>query len=277
MDDHIGHTSVYQNFIAFIRNGFAALDGNTQAEVKQFITSCQHANGAFTDRAGNPDYYYSLFGTWLSVALGLEEVLKKHHQFIFQFDNERDNQIDEFAALLIKIAFPGNSYKMPSLMHLLNKTFLKSSQVSFFYRIFLFFLVFDALYSNRTVYFLARWMLVFTSPPADSPASFHAAYTIARYKSGGAVSRQQRKLFLFFEEGKGFKAFMDADEADLLSTAVALYALKVTGTDLRKVAPSCLEFIEKNYKEGAFLAGNGDEMRDLEYTFYGLLALGILV
>ena len=84
-------------------------------------------------------------------------------------------------------------------------------------------------------------------------------------------------LLSFFEEGRGFKAFPQVGTADLLSTAAALFALKEAGADLRIIAPSCLHFIQENYSSGAFLAGNGDEIRDLEYTFYGLLALGTLV
>jgi len=63
----------------------------------------------------------------------------------------------------------------------------------------------------------------------------------------------------------------------LLSTAVASFALKTANSDLRLVRPACLKLIEQNYSNGAFLAGNGDKMRDLEYTFYGLLALGVLI
>ncbi|MFA5330143.1 MAG: hypothetical protein WC384_20280 [Prolixibacteraceae bacterium] len=35
--------------------------------------------------------------------------------------------------------------------------------------------------------------------------------------------------------------------------------------------------IPENYANGAFLSGDGDLTEDLEYTFYGLLALGVLV
>ena len=33
---------------------------------------------------------------------------------------------------------------------------------------------------------------------------------------------------------------------------------------------------QQNFSNGAFLSGDGDTTTDAEYTFYGLLALGVL-
>lgn len=85
-----------------------------------------------------------------------------------------------------------------------------------------------------------------------------------------------RKILSYFDEVNGFKVYRQNNTADLLSTAVALYALRVSGYDLRLIAPACLKFVQDNYCDGAFLSGDGDQTRDLEYTFYGLLALGTL-
>jgi len=62
----------------------------------------------------------------------------------------------------------------------------------------------------------------------------------------------------------------------MLSTAVALFALNYVDYDLRLLKPSCLDFIGQNFSDGAFLSGDGDPTADVEYTFYGLLALGVL-
>ena len=43
------------------------------------------------------------------------------------------------------------------------------------------------------------------------------------------------------------------------------------------IKPGCLEFVGANYSDGSFLSGDGDLTKDLEYTFYGLLALGALI
>jgi hypothetical protein len=90
------------------------------------------------------------------------------------------------------------------------------------------------------------------------------------------VNKDIQQLFEYYEEGTGFKAFKEVESTDLLSTAVALFALEKAGAGLKTIAPDVLGLVQNNYSEGAFLSGNGDETRDLEYTFYGLLILGTL-
>ncbi len=277
MTDQYVLAPVYQQFTGFVKKGFAALNEEHQEEVKRFIKSCKQGNGMFTDRAGTPDYYYSLFGTWLSLGVGLIATKEDSTQFTRQYDGKFKNPIDEFASLLIKASLPGDNFDKPSYFYLLKRLFLNKSHVSFFYRLFLFVLIDDAIYRKKWLYTAARWILIFTSPPAGAPCSIQAAYIVGRHETGLDTKKEQKILLDFFVAGKGFKAFMDIGEVDLLSTAVALFALKTTGADLRKIAPDCLELIQQNYDGGAFLAGNGDQVRDLEYTFYGLLALGILV
>jgi hypothetical protein len=138
-------------------------------------------------------------------------------------------------------------------------------------------LSFDALFGkSRGVYFLARIFLNFYNPAGNLPCSFLAALLLARFLTGQKVEKEASVLLNYFERGKGFKVFREQENADLLSTAVALFALKKVGKDLRMVAPDCLNLVQQNYENGAFLAGDGDLSRDLEYTFYGLLSLGVL-
>lgn len=89
-------------------------------------------------------------------------------------------------------------------------------------------------------------------------------------------AKEQQLLMSFVAESGGIRAFQHLEQADMLSTAVALFALQFSGCDLRLVKPASLDFIQQNYFNGAFLSGDGDPTTDLEYTFYGLLALGTL-
>lgn len=268
---------IYHQFIGLVQKGFATLDAKSQAEVIKFVQSCQHSGGGFTNRAGRPDMYYSLFGVWLAAAIGLEKTLEKHIRFILENAEVQKEPVDAFAEILIQIVLFKNEFKKPPKLKLLRMAFQDAGKVNVFYRLFLFLLTFDALYRNKVIHFFARPALSFYSPSAESPCSIHAALAAARQKAGLGSKKEAKVLLSFFEDGKGFKAFREVDEPDLLSTAVALFALKFAGTDLRLVTPTCLELIQQNYRAGAFLAGNGDEMRDLEYTFYGLLALGTMV
>lgn len=78
------------------------------------------------------------------------------------------------------------------------------------------------------------------------------------------------------EQG-GFFAMPMAPMPDLLSTAVALHALRRLGADVGPIRECCLDFIDSLWSpQGSFLAHAADDALDVEYCFYGLLALGEL-
>lgn len=268
---------VYRRFIGFVKNGVDTLGEKNQKELTAFLKANQHSGGGFTDRAGNPDLYYSLFGVLLASSLEMTEALETHKRFIKQKMSQSKNPIDDFVIMLIQDLLFGNEFRRPSFFKILKLAFGKNRETSFFYRLFLFLLATDAFYSKKVTGLFVRLGLIFYTPPAELPCSVYAAYTVAREKAKMKTQKEKQKLFSFYEESKGFKVFPEANESDMLSTAVALFALKTTGADLRMVAPGCLSFIQQNYDNGAFLAGTGDNGRDLEYTFYALLALGTLV
>jgi hypothetical protein len=267
---------VLDRFVEFVRKGFALLDEKSQDEVRNFVKQQQYENGEFTDRAGHPDLYYSLFGAWLSVGLELTEVTEKHKSFICEKPVENKSVIDFFASLLIKRLFFGKEFHYPSFFVLLRRAFASGLRVSIFYRLFLFFMTYDALYRNKIIHWFGRIFLFCYTPPKHSPCSIWAAFAVARRQAGLNIKKEEEILLSYFDGSGGFKAFRNLKNPDMLSTAVAFFSLKMGGVDLRLFAPGCFKFIEQNYREGAFLAGDGDETRDLEYTFYGLLALGTL-
>lgn len=252
------------------------LDEKSQQEVKTFISSQQHQNGAFTDRAGNPDLYYSLFGAWMSTALKMEVEQKQLAGYIEKNQSEERKTVERFSHLLISVSLEIN-VKKTSIPLQLKMAFGNNRQINVAYKAFLFLLSFDTLHGRKTLwYFLFRIGLTFYTPPGDLPCSFLSALLIARFLTGMKIEQKQNQLFSYFEKGKGFKAFRESENADLLSTAVALFALKKAGADLRMVAPDALNLVQQNFETGAFLSGDGDETKDLEYTFYGLLILGTI-
>jgi prenyltransferase beta subunit len=75
----------------------------------------------------------------------------------------------------------------------------------------------------------------------------------------------------------GFVAVPGAPIPDLLSTATALHALSGLQQPLGPVQESCLDFIDTLWtNEGAFHGHWDDSHLDVEYAYYGLLALGHL-
>lgn len=277
MNDLRKHEPMYTDFIRNVHEGFQLLDEHSRNEVISFIKSQQHNSGAFVNRGGNPDLYYSLFGAWISEALGLTDQKQKLLDYTENFDTGDDKLIDRYAILLICHSLYKNQIYKPNAFFFLKTYFYSGRNLNPAYRAFLFLLSFDAFYGRRKfLHLLLKTGLTFYKVPDDVPCSFRAAWLVAKQMAGLNVKQDIQQLFNYYEEGTGFKAFKEVEEADLLSTAVALFALRKAGAVIKTIAPDALELVQNNYAEGAFLAGNGDETRDLEYTFYGLLILGTL-
>ncbi|WP_430809520.1 MULTISPECIES: prenyltransferase/squalene oxidase repeat-containing protein [unclassified Carboxylicivirga] len=93
----------------------------------------------------------------------------------------------------------------------------------------------------------------------------------------GQISNQKYEKAITYlksmqDPSGGFKAAASAPVPDLLSTATALYVLKCYN---EKPGYPALEFIEAHWAEsGGFIATLLDDKSDVEYCFYGLLAIG---
>jgi len=84
-------------------------------------------------------------------------------------------------------------------------------------------------------------------------------------------------LSAFHPPSGGFLPFPGAPLPDLLSTAVALHALDGLQADFSRITEPCLDFIDSLWTaDGGFHGTWDDDELDLEYTYYGLLALGHL-
>lgn len=69
----------------------------------------------------------------------------------------------------------------------------------------------------------------------------------------------------------GFRATEQAPIPDLLSTAVALFTLRLVGAKASDATP----FVQAHWLDnGGFAPTLYDDYSDVEYVFYGLLALG---
>ncbi len=75
----------------------------------------------------------------------------------------------------------------------------------------------------------------------------------------------------------GFFALPKAPMPDLLSTATALHALVGMQADISRIKEPCLDFVDSLWtNDGGFHGYWADDALDVEYTYYGLLALGHL-
>ncbi len=269
--------AVYQKLMEAAGTGFLALDEGIQQEIIQFIRNQQHENGAFTDRAGSPDLYYSLFGMWLCAATGQSLCLEKLKGFVETNTQKTSSPVEAIASILIKTEL-GVEDEEKSLLKLIRTVLGKGRTIELSYQFFLLALVVDVMGKRKKIfYFFARFWLFFYQPKGNIPCSLNSALIYAKKLVGLNTKSLQQHLTGFIVESGGFRAFQSLETADSLSTGVALFVLEEIGYDLRLIKPGCLDFIQDNYSDGAFLSGDGDQTKDLEYTFYGLLALGSLM
>jgi len=76
----------------------------------------------------------------------------------------------------------------------------------------------------------------------------------------------------------GFKAAPELPLADILSTSTALLALYMSGENLQRLSEKSIDFINLHWDEsGGFFGSIADMTCDVEYTYYALLGIGILM
>lgn len=274
-----GHnTGFLSELISFASTGFNALDEQSRSETKEFIISQQNRSGGFNDRGGVPDAYYSLFGFFLSRAVSINESEVRLKTFIKEEKGFKKNLINRCCIAIIENETGSGLLKKISGLTGILFTFLSGSGgLSSSYQYFIVLLALDSYRLNNSLTRLIVRTFLRKNEIRDSmPCPVQAAHLVLKLKVGLDTGNEQHRISGFFDEGKGFKAFYDSENADLLSTAVALFALRMGKYDLIRVRHTCLLLLQDSYHSGAFVAGNGDEERDTEYTFYGLLALGLL-
>lgn len=293
----------YRQMIALLRNALNLLDEQGREEVLQFLLSQQNPDGGFRDRGGRSDLYYSLFGGMMLRAWSVgqrawspksedrrpkteatltelvEGTIQKLRQFIVRQSTANvPGFIEKCCLVLLQKELKTGKYSQIKALISLGRSFWKERHsINLSYRSFVLFLTLDAVLPIRGLLRMtSKRMLAQTTIDTNSPCSEVAARVFLQRMMNQDGLDEQEVLKSFACKSGGFKAFAHLDQADMLSTAVALFALNFAGSDLRLLKPGCLDFIQQNYAEGAFLSGDGDPTTDVEYTFYGLLALGVL-
>jgi prenyltransferase beta subunit len=113
--------------------------------------------------------------------------------------------------------------------------------------------------------------------PIGLTPSTAAAATLLRHLGRRPPADVAEWLLARHHPEGGFFAVPDAPMPDLLSTATALHALAGMHVDLGPIKEPCLDFIDTLWtSRGAFYGNWAEEVADVEYTFYALLALGHL-
>jgi hypothetical protein len=276
--------------------------GDATALVEAFLRGRMTAEGAFADRDGKPDLYYTVFGmegllalrvepewsklaTWLttfgsgagldfvhlcclarcwnavpaaagtlaeSVRTGLLENLSAWRSADGGFNQRKGaERCTAYGSLLGWAAHYDLKVELPDAVKLT-----------------------DCLSALRTPdggYANEPGIPVGTTPAVAAVVALHRHLRRTPDAAAG-----QWLLAQIHPEG-GFKAMPAAPMPDLLSTAVALHALDGMQVSFAPHKDALLDFVDTLWSaEGGFHGHWADDALDVEYTYYGLLALGHL-
>lgn len=260
-----------------LRKSTLMLDIEMLSEIRSFILSQQTKQGGFADRGGKTDLYYSLFGYFVAEALSVTEVNEPLK--IYTKEVVGKNKLTSvylycgaiLYAKLIGLDETTEKLRIQIVSDLAGKP-SKQPEYSGFLGVLALFYLEDFLSLQRVLNQFKGSSLFKGNLPCPVVAANAFIQRIAGRQSPDLIE----KLMKFHRENGGFCALHRAPSEDLLSTGVALFALQFLEADLRFIKPDCLGFIDDLYDQGGFRSTSSDSMTDIEYTFYGLLALGSL-
>lgn len=259
-----------------LRRSLVVLDQNAVNSLKEFVKGKQTQSGGFADKAGNADLYYTLFGYYLSEALELSDMKPSIKKYL---ETEVTGKNPEGVHLHCAAILAARTGADKSLTHILTEKVHDNLKTQFEKQA-----VYSAFLSLLSCYYIKDFKsLYLLRKQLDSLAGKHsltcpvvAAFLVLQSSFRKPVKELTGKLLQFYDDNGGFKATLAVPVPDLLSTAVALYALNYTGFDLSLIKPESLDYVDSMFTEGGFMGNVLDPDPDIEYTFYGLLALGSL-
>lgn len=272
------------------------LDGAADL-VTEFLKSQVSPDGGFKGRSSESDLYYTVFGTECMIALlpGLSH--DPVAEYLQQFGGKLDSMgLVDLACYVRCMADVKDNFSYSETERLLDKfstpdcgyNIEKSAKSGTAYGCFLALGAFqdsdldvpcsdglvECLNSLKTA--SGGYSNEYGMTAGATPAT--AAAISALHFLGGDIGGDTIDWLLgrVSPEG-GFLAMENAPVADLLSTATALYALKLAGADITNLRERCLDYVDTLWDgKGGFCGNSLDRVSDCEYTFYGLLALGLL-
>jgi len=288
---------------AALSHGKSQLSEEAQHRIEAFIRSQQLDDGSFMDKNGCPDVYYTAFGWLLCYVFGIPLPRATAGNYLSTLSTENLDLIHYAAYIRCRLMyrlltqhrltfltttlFPAffkkdaiQSKRMPSLIYPHDDA---DAPYSLFVRLSLLedagkriknpkewlqtlraYQIQDGGYSNL------KGNIIIVSINATA-----AALCILKQLKSDKADSVAHFLLQQQHASGGFSASPDAPLPDLLSTATTLFALNTNGL---KPNLSARDFIEAHWNEhtGGFSATLFDETSDVEYVFYGLLALGSL-
>ena len=265
--------------------------GESTALVRAFVLRKQNADGGFQDRAGRSDLYYTVFG--MQSLLALQMPVDSASPYIGSFADGENLDFVHLCCLARCRAILGDYPTQESLARRIEAHRagdggyhpVPGSPHGTAYAAFLARGAYEDLQIRLpdparlagSLRLLATPEGAWANERAAKLASTNSTAAAMAVVGGLATRAAGRWLLAQAHPLGGFRASPLAPAPDLLSTATALHALTALGTPIATVREPCIDFIDSLWSnEGGFHGHWHDDCPDVEYTFYGLLALGLL-
>ncbi len=278
-----------------LNKGKKLLNKEALSRITRFVESQKTDEDVFVNKNKTADLYYTMFGWLLACVLHIRLDPKKTLFYLEQQDTKQMDLIHYAAFIrcrLLRELLSGNKMKL-----LLNSILVMpvkalhefdsfphddaESPYSWFIRLSL---LEDANRKTANKNEIKRSLSEYKVPGGGysnikgngfaATNATVAALAVSGQLDGYKENEDIRFLQGLQQESGGFAAAADSPIPDLLSTATALFMLRCYNMQ-PEISP--LDFIDAHWLDsGGFSATLLEETSDVEYTFYGLLALGTM-
>jgi hypothetical protein len=274
--------------------------GESTDLVCEFIHSQRLQNGAFKNRAGAGDLYYTLFGIECMRALKVDIDANQISEYCASFEKPENLDLIHLCCLIRTWSNVDHHFMSSPLRSKILKcidtyttedggySIHKNSKIGSAYAAFM---VIDAMQSlqvdPKEYHHLIQsihnalcenggYALQKDMPMPTTPTTAASLVTL-KYFNQSIHSKSIDWLKSMAHPQGGFRAGDGVIVPDLLSTATALHTLSALQVDYEDLKEPCLDFIDSLWtNKGGFYGTWEDEYLDVEYLFYALLALGHL-
>ena len=264
-------------FIRTIQNGLRRMAPEAVCALRDKIESAQTDNGLFRGRNGQGDLYYTFFALPLARLVRARIDRGACQRAVTAIPLSTLDAVHAIAAIRLRrmLRLPVRSEMLLALLDLPAASYPQGDP--------------DAPYARFLIAAVFRDFGL-KDPPVDLAdyRTGHGGYANVKGETVPAVNATAAALFLLNDDARknaavtlqalqekdgSFKAIPAAPQGDLLSTATASFALHVHDYSLRHTVKP---FLRACFRDtGLFAATPNDPAGDLEYTAYGLLAMGL--
>lgn len=272
----------------FVRDGVRRLESDSRARISAFVDDQELATGGYHGPDPGPsDLYYTLFGTACAAALHRLWLPVRLRRYLSTIPANGHDLVHSAALAVLRrfalmrpprIAVPDFQAQDGGFSHLPGQRVSGTA-----YGAYIGLMLCEALgkaFPRAAVGAppdgpAGKQLDIVQKPAASTTTNLSAALAVAVIKGGGTgADALRRQLFDLVLTDGGFPPW-GGGEADLLSTASAVCALRLSGGLPNQLRPGLARFIHSCWTDsGGFRPAPDQGVPDVEYTYYALLALG---